>query len=325
MKKMAKIVISILLGIFIVNLAFARDLSNVEFSMDDASSIKYDAVVENTEALTSSGKEHSEKYYANYGTKIPDDYNYIYKDVTGLEHKMTINKDALYNNIIWDKTHRVADLNEPLNYDAYFGVDVSKHNGDIDWVKVKESGIDFAFIRIVYRGYGKKGTLKEDELAVKNLKNAKAAGLMIGAYVFSQSINEDETIEEAKLAVKILNDNKITLDLPLVYDPETIRNDIARTDDINGEVFTNNAITFCEYIKVYGITPAIYSNMIWEDYYFDMSKLKDYEIWYADYEDFPQTPYRYKYWQFSECGKVRGITKDNNYVDLNVMLKKRLE
>ena len=263
------------------------------------------------------GKNHTEKYYANYGTNFPADFDFTYRDVTGLTHKMKLNRKANFNNIIWNRKKAARDKKEPINGELYYGVDVSKHNGKIDWKKVKSSGMDFAIIRIVYRGYGTKGTLREDETAINNLKNAKSAGLKIGAYVFSQSLDKEETIEEAELAVKMLNDNNITLDLPLFYDPETIKNDTARTDDIEGRVFTNNTITFCEYVKEKELIPAVYSNMVCEDYYFDMEKLSIYDFWYADYEDFPQTPYKYKYWQFSENGKVEGI---DGTVDLNVMI-----
>lgn len=307
---------------FLVINCFASDLSNVNFTIDGSDTELNTNVVEDTAFLKKIGKEHSEKYYAYYGTKYPNDYNFIYRDVTGLEHRMIINENAFYNNINWDKKKSAKDKYKPFNYDICYGIDVSRHNGHIDWQKVKDAGMEFAFIRIVYRGYGSKGTLLQDELAIENLKNAKAAGIKIGAYVFSQSLNESETLEEAEFAVKILNDNNITLDLPLTYDPETIRTDIARTDYTTGETFTNNTIVFCEYVKSKGFTPAIYSNMVWEDYYFDMSKLKNYDIWYADYEDFPQTPYRYTYWQFSEKGKVSGITDGGGYVDLNIMIKR---
>lgn len=322
MKNLAgKILITFFVIFFALN-CFASDLSKVNFTIEGPDTEFNTEVVEDANFLKKIGREHSEKYYAYYGTKVPSDYDFTYRDVTGLEHKMLIDKDALYNNINWDKDKSAKNKFKPFNYDICYGVDVSKHNGNIDWNKVKEAGMEFAFIRIVYRGYGTKGTLLQDERAIENLKNAKAAGLKVGAYVFSQSLNETETLEEAEFAVKILNDNNIILDLPLVYDPETIRTDIARTDYTTGETFTNNSIVFCEYVKSKGITPAIYSNMVWEDYYFDMSKLKDYEIWYADYEDFPQTPYRYTYWQFSERGKVSGITDDGGYVDLNIMIKR---
>lgn len=321
---MKKIVIQTFITSFVILFSincFASDLSKVNFTIEGSDTELNTTVVEDAAFLKEIEKEHSEKYYAYYGTKVPNNYNFTYRDVTGLTHKMLINENAVYNNINWGKKG-AKDKEKPFNYDICFGVDVSRHNGRIDWNKVRSAGMEFAFIRIVYRGYGTKGTLLQDELAVENLKNAKAAGLKVGAYVFSQSLNETETLEEAEFAVNILKENDITLDLPLIYDPETIRSDIARTDYTTGETFTNNSIVFCEYVKSKGITPAIYSNMVWEDYYFDMSKLKDYEIWYADYEDFPQTPYRYTYWQFSERGKVSGITDDGEYVDLNIMIKR---
>ena len=111
-------------------------------------------------------------------------------------------------------------------------------------------------------------------------------------------MSKEEAVDEARFAIKLLKGYE--LDLPLVFDPETIRNDVARTDDISGEQFTKNAIAFLEEIKKEGYAPAIYSNLVWQDYYFDLSKLKDYEIWYADYSKLPQTPYDFTYWQFSE-------------------------
>lgn len=95
--------------------------------------------------------------------------------------------------------------------------------------------------------------------------------------------------------------------LPIVYDPESIKYDQARTDNISGEQFTKNTIAFCERIKQAGYTPMIYSNMVWEGEMLDMKQLKDYKFWYADYETIPQTPYKFEFWQYSEKGIVNGI------------------
>ena len=102
---------------------------------------------------------------------------------------------------------------------------------------------------------------------------------------------------------------------PIVYDPELIRDQPARTNDVSGEQFTKNTIVFCEAIKAAGYEPMIYSNMVWEAFYFDMTQLQDYPIWYADYELVPQTPYDFSFWQYSEKGHVDGI---EGTVDLNV-------
>lgn len=93
------------------------------------------------------------------------------------------------------------------------------------------------------------------------------------------------------------------------YDVD-IDTDVARTDDVSGEQFTQNAIAFCEKIKEAGYKPMIYSNMYWEAFLFDMSRLADIPIWYADYELEPQTPYKFEYWQFTEKGKVSGIANE---------------
>lgn len=192
------------------------------------------------------------------------------------------------------------------------GIDVSHHQNAIDWEKVKAAGYDFAFIRIVYRGYGSSGSLNLDREYRSNIIHAKEAGLQTGVYVFSQAINEAEAEEEAQMVIDHLQD--ITLDLPVVYDPELIRDDTARTDNVTGEQFTKNTIAFCEKIKAAGFQPMIYSNMYWEAFLFDLEQLKEYPIWYADYENIPQTPYAFTFWQYSESGNVDGI---EGVTDLN--------
>ncbi|MCR5791526.1 MAG: lysozyme, partial [Lachnospiraceae bacterium] len=77
------------------------------------------------------------------------------------------------------------------------------------------------------------------------------------------------------------------------------------------------AIAFCEKIKETGYTPAVYCNMMWEAYKLDLSKLESYDIWYADYEATPQTPYAFSFWQYSEKGNVAGVTGE---VDMNLQL-----
>lgn len=292
------------------------DKINVNFKLDKEKS--YDnIVVEDIEKLTKEGRNHSTKYYSYVPSPKKDNDDYMYYDVAHNEHYMHINDSVNKNAYVWEDGNGVLNKKAPLGYKMSYGIDISKHNGSIDFNKVKKAGFDFVFIRIAYRGYGKSGNLKIDEMQEINLKKARDAGLKVGAYVFSQSTNKKETEEEAKLAIELLKNYK--LDLPLVYDIETIKNDIARTDDISGMQFTDNAITFCEEVKKAGFVPAIYTNMVWEDYYYDMAKIGNYDIWYADYMKIPQTPYDFKYWQFSEVGLVDGI---DGIVDLNVMIEK---
>lgn len=293
----------------------ASEVIDVKFELGESIE-NDDTIKEDANVLKSLDRMHSVKYYTYMPSPESTLGNFIYYDVRGNKRIMSIDDKAKPNTFEWKDNENVLTKNPPIGHKMSYGIDISKHNGDIDFIKVKDAGFDFVFVRVVYRGYGRQGKLVIDEMQSQNLKLARNAGLKVGAYVFSQAISEEEAIEEAKLAVELVKD--YGLDLPIAFDPETIRSEIARTDNIEGDQFTKNAIAFAEEVKKSGFTPAIYSNMVWEDYYFDMEKLKDYEIWYADYNKIPQTPYEFKYWQFSELGIVDGV---NGPVDLNVMIE----
>ena len=199
------------------------------------------------------------------------------------------------------------------------GIDVSEHQGIIDWQAVAAAGYRFAFIRTGFRGYGDAGTLVEDSMAVENLQKAKEAGLEVGAYFFSQALNEEEAEEEAALAVSVIERSGVELDLPLIYDPELIRDDHGRANEITREQVALNTAAFCRAVESSPACKAdIYSNLPWEHHYFDTDTMNTYDIWYADYEPQPQTPYHFTWWQYTNEGKVPGIEGD---VDLNLWLR----
>lgn len=195
---------------------------------------------------------------------------------------------------------------------SYEGIDVSSHQKDIDWKKVKAAGIDFAIIRVGFRGYGT-GAIVPDEYFTKNIEGALAAGIKVGVYFFSQAINEAEAVEEAELVLEQIKNYNITY--PVVYDAEDISNDTARTDGLLGAQITSNCIAFCDKIKAAGYTPMIYANKRWFLTRLDLTRLTDYDLWHAAYVDAPDTPYMYTMWQYSSSGKVDGI---NGSVDLNI-------
>ncbi len=203
-------------------------------------------------------------------------------------------------------------------YTYRLGVDVSEHQGEIDWEKVKAAGYDFAFIRVGYRGYGEAGRLCTDAMFHQNIVEAQSAGIDVGVYFFAQAVNEAEAEEEADLVLQQLTGYQ--LQLPVVYDPESILDDEARTDNVSGEQFTKNTAVFCQKIKEADYQPAIYSNMLWEAYELDLKVLEEYPIWYADYELKPQTPYRFEFWQYTNQGAVDGIEGET---DLNIQLIKQ--
>ena len=205
-------------------------------------------------------------------------------------------------------------------YESLTGVDVSSFQGEIDWDTLREQGISFAFIRLGFRGYGEAGTLNEDETARRNLENAKAAGLLVGAYFFSQAVTEEEAAEEADFALRILDG--FPLDLPLVFDAEYIRNDEARTDPVPVSQFGKNARVFCEAVKAAGYEPMIYVNRIMEILVYDIAVLNDYPLWFAGYDAVPITPYTFAFWQYTESASLEGVGEP---IDLDLWLRKTTE
>ena len=204
-------------------------------------------------------------------------------------------------------------------YECLQGIDVSEHQGTIDWQAVADAGYRFAFIRVGYRGYGEAGTLQEDAMAVENLRGAKEAGLFVGTYFFSQALNEKEASEEASLAVSVIEKSGVEPDLPLMYDPELIRDDQGRANEITRDQVALNTKAFRETVEASSSCRAdIYSNLPWEHHYFDTATMNSFDIWYADYEPQPQTPYHFTWWQYTNEGTVPGI---DGYTDLNLWLR----
>lgn len=200
------------------------------------------------------------------------------------------------------------------------GVDVSEHDGAIDWQTVKASGVDFAMIRLGYRGYGTEGTIVLDSYFLDNIVGAKEAGLKVGVYFFSQAITAEEAREEARYVIDQLKQVGVELDYPVAFDQEPITNgDVARTDGISNSQLTENAIAFCQEIERAGYTPMIYGNQ------HDLAKLDltgelaAYDVWLAEYEtDAPTAQTDYVMWQYTENGTVSGIPTSAGWVDLNI-------
>lgn len=199
------------------------------------------------------------------------------------------------------------------NVTSYAGVDVSAYQGSIDWQKVKASGIDFAIIRLGYRGY-ESGKLAEDKYARENLKNAKAAGLRVGAYFFSQALTLAEVDGEVAFMLEILGDTE--LDMPIVLDWEIPASN-ARTANMDGRTLTEIQKYFCLTMEQKGYQPMIYFNWHQSEHYYVLSELEDYPFWLALYQDRMTYPWRVEMWQWTSSGKVPGINAD---VDINVYM-----
>lgn len=195
---------------------------------------------------------------------------------------------------------------------SHKGIDVSSHQGNIDWSQVAQDGVEFAIIRLGYRGYGKEGNLMEDAQFDSNIQGAKAAGIKVGVYFFSQAINDDEVLAEADLVLQKIAPYK--LDCPVVYDVERTSAD-GRMNNISVEERTHLTLLFCQTIENAGYTPMIYHNTQMGALMINVAELEDYDKWYASYSDQMFYPYEYKIWQYSDKGKINGISTN---VDLNI-------
>lgn len=200
-----------------------------------------------------------------------------------------------------------------INY--YTGIDASVFQGDIDFEAVKNDGIDFVMLRAAFRGYGPAGTLGTDANFKTNYEKAISAGLKVGVYIFSQAVNTDEALEEANYVLDLIQD--LDISYPVAYDWERIDYDSARTDEVDSKTVTACAVTFCDAVSNAGYVPIIYFNRSLGYFSYDLSKVKHYDFWLAEYGSAPSFIYNYKIWQYTDNGTVDGI---DGSVDINISL-----
>lgn len=193
---------------------------------------------------------------------------------------------------------------------SHIGIDVSANQGVIDWNAVAGDGIEFAMIRVAYRGTTE-GGLYEDEYAQQNIASATNAGLKIGAYVFSQATNATEAREEAQMAIDALDGYRI--DYPVVFDLELVEG-TGRTASLTRDELTEIAQSFCETVSAAGYTPMLYGNTI-DLHRIDPSLRARYPIWFAQYNEQPEARFDFGIWQYSHTGSVSGIATP---VDMNI-------
>lgn len=195
------------------------------------------------------------------------------------------------------------------------GIDVSEYQGDIDWAKVKASGVNFAILRVGYRG-SSNGAIVLDKCFLNNIKGATAAGMDIGVYFFSQAITADEAKEEANFVLTNISGYK--LKYPVVFDWEPMSTSTARTNGLDTATLSNCATAFCGTVKDKGYTPMVYFNASTGYLRYDLSKIISNDIWFAGYTDVPSFYYNFQMWQYSSSGKVDGISGN---VDMDICFK----
>lgn len=211
-----------------------------------------------------------------------------------------------------------------IRYDdsnARLGVDVSEYQGNIDWAQVKSAGIDFALLRLGYRGTTQ-GLLNVDEKFEQNFEGATGAGLFVGVYFFSQAVSEAEAQAEADFVIETLNGRKTAYPIVFDWEPpipsEQLPAEKLRAHNVDGGDVTKFGAAFCERIKEAGYRPCVYTNKYMAYEFFDLEQWKDYDLWYAEYQKAPSLYYDFRIWQYTETGSVPGI---EGGVDVNICFK----
>ena len=191
------------------------------------------------------------------------------------------------------------------------GIDVSSHQGNIDWASVKAAGINFAIIRVGYRG-SQTGALVEDSCFKKNIQGATANGINVGVYFFTQATTEAEAVEEASMALTLCSG--YNLSYPIFVDTENGSGG-ARANGLDKGTRTACVAAFCKTIANGGRKAGVYASKSWYNNKIDASAFSNYFIWVAQYNTTCNYKGKYNMWQYSSKGSVPGI-KGN--VDVNI-------
>ena len=188
------------------------------------------------------------------------------------------------------------------------GIDVSKHQGTIDFAKVKNDGIEFVIIRI---GYGGSAPVK-DEKFEDNYKKAKANGLKVGVYLYSYADSESDIEIELKKTIEWLDNREI--DLPVYFDVE----DEKEQGKLSVETLSNLVLKYCDGIEKAGYWAGIYASKSWLETKLNMYKLNRFTVWVAQWSNMLTYLGNYGMWQYTSNGSVAGI---QGRVDMNYQLK----
>lgn len=205
--------------------------------------------------------------------------------------------DAGY--VAWDGT--------VVNNAVRKGIDVSQHQGWIDWESVKAQGIDFAIIRC---GYGSDLTEQDDSFWSYNVAECERLGIPYGVYLYSYATSVEEAASEAAHALRMLEGH--TPDFPVYLDLE---DKVQSRDEAVRAILPQIAQTFCETVRQAGYKPGIYANTFWWTHYLTDPVFEGWEKWVAQYNTSCEYAGTYKVWQASSKMMLDGTT--SKYVDVN--------
>lgn len=179
------------------------------------------------------------------------------------------------------------------------GIDISSWSGNIDWKKLKESGIEFAMIR---EGYGLPNPRQVDKRFHKNIKSAQENGTPCGVYHYSYATSVDEAIKEAEFCISNIKNYK--LEYPIAFDIED-----KSAEKCRGREATDMCKAFCDKLREAGYYTTIYANKNWMKYFLFEKELRPkYDLWYAQWKDSIVKPdYWCGMWQKENDQKIDGV------------------
>ena len=189
-----------------------------------------------------------------------------------------------------------------------YGVDVSEHQGIIDWQKVKAVGVDYAIVRC---GYGMNLSGQDDDYWYRNADACEQYGIPFGTYLYSYADSIEKARSEAEHVLRLVAG--YDLSYPIYYDLE----ESSVRSKLSSSQIADIAETFCDIIEDAGYEVAIYANIDWFTNYLTDSRFDQWDKWVAQYNDTCTYTGKYSMWQCSSRGIVDGIT---GYADLNIDL-----
>ena len=212
--------------------------------------------------------------------------------------------------------NQIDGLQYYFNSDGSLGshlvIDVSTYNGDINWSQVKASGIDYAIIRVGYRGY-ETARLVKDKRFDTNMRNAIAAGVKVGAYIVTQAVNTNEAVEEASFIISACSGYGVSL--PLAIDVESAGNGSGRGDRISTAERTAVINAFVQTVRGAGYQAMVYANKDWMTNRINAGGLvAGSTVWLAQYRSSCTYGGSYQMWQFTDSGSIAGIS---GHVDMS--------
>ena len=196
------------------------------------------------------------------------------------------------------KTTTFTVSNNDLLPNPVQGIDVSKHNGTIDWTKVKNAGIKYAILRC---GYGDNLTSQDDAQWERNVAQCEKLGMPYGVYIYSYATSIAQAQSEAEHCIRLLKGHNPQYPVFLDLEDECM-------SGLSNAQLLQITVAWAEKIKMAGYTPGVYSSKYWWTNRLTSSNYNNYKKWVAQWSSQCTYTGTYCMWQYSSTGKVNGIS-----------------